>query len=402
MNTAVIRQLNVSRIFHALREHPNSSQRELSVLTGVDRATVSTVVAQLEGQSLVARVQRPRRGRAGRPTEALSLAPEGGVFVGVRLERDDIRLLATSPAAEPRAELRLPGSSDIAQGVARVASGVRRLASDLDMALDKVLGVGVGVPALTDLDGRLVFGPNLRWRDVNLRELLANELGVPVYVDNDTKAAALAETLFGSCRGVNDFLFVIAHSGLGGGLYLGGKLHRGWRGFAGELGHTKVVPGGRPCGCGGRGCLEAYASEPNILARLAEAGAACADLEEAASRAAAGDGAVCAVIEETGELLGRVLTDAVNLLNLERIVLGGRIAVLSRALVPTVRRVLERDALEALGGGLQIVASPLGQEAVAIGGVALAMEGFLSLPSWLAPGPLHARGGHAGPAPTAG
>ena len=206
------------------------------------------------------------------------------------------------------------------------------------MALDKVLGVGVGVPALTDLDGRLVFGPNLRWRDVNLRELLANELGVPVYVDNDTKAAALAETLFGSCRGVNDFLFVIAHSGLGGGLYLGGKLHRGWRGFAGELGHTKVVPGGRPCGCGGRGCLEAYASEPNILARLAEAGAACADLEEAASRAAAGDGAVCAVIEETGELLGRVLTDAVNLLNLERIVLGGRIAVLSRALVPTVRR----------------------------------------------------------------
>lgn len=397
VNTAIIRQLNVSRIFHALREHPGSSQRELSRLTGVDRATVSTVVQQLEREGLVSRRRRPRRGRAGRPEEELRLAEAGGVFVGVRLERDDIRLLATGLDARPRAELHLDGSPSPTEGVARVAAGVTTLAGRLGVPLASVLGVGVGVPALTDLDGRLVFGPNLGWRDVSLRELLRSRIDVPIYVDNDTKAAALAETLFGSCRGVSDFLIVIGHSGVGGGLYLGGKLHRGRRGFAGELGHSKVVPDGRACGCGGRGCLEAYLSEPNLLARLRDAGAPCRDLEEAARRARDGDVAVRRVMDESGALLGRVLADALNLLNLQKIVLGGRIAVLTDALAPAVLEVLQRDALDAVHAGVTLEASPLGAEAVAIGGVALAMEGFLSLPSWLAPGALHAHGGAGAP-----
>lgn len=386
MNTAIIRQLNVSRVFHALREHPGSSQRELVRLTGLDRATVSTVVAQIEEQNLLERIPKPRRGRAGRPEKALRLSERAGWFVGVRLDPKELHVAVTTIDARPVVIRRAPGSSDVTLAVRRVGTMVRDLAESHGVALAHILGVGVGVPGLMDRDGRLALGPNLGWHDVPIQDSLQAELPVPVYVDNDTKAAALAETLLGSCRDVMDFVLVIAHAGIGSALYQGGMLQRGWRGYAGELGHVKVVPGGRVCGCGGLGCLEAYASERAILARLQEGGRSCRELREVADLAAAGDALAREVLDDAGAKLGAVLATVVNLTNPRRIVLGGGLAQVAARLVPEIRRALARDALEPAREGVEVVVSALGEEAVAMGGVALAMEGFLSLPSWISHG----------------
>lgn len=386
VNTAIIRQLNVSRVFHALREHPGSSQRELAALTGLDRATLSVVVGQLEAQTLLDRRPRPRRGRAGRPEEALRLSPAGGWFVGVRLDPRELHVVATTVDAHPVAVRRVPGSSDVEDAVGHVGSVVRELAEAHGVGLERVRGVGVGVAGLMGREGHLALAPNLGWHDVPIRELLRQELAVPVYVDNDTKATALAETLFGSCKNVMDFVLVIAHAGIGGALYQGGMLQRGWHGYAGELGHVKVVEGGRRCGCGGRGCLEAYASEPAVLQRLAERGRPCADLTEVAKLAQDGDAAAIEVLEDAADKLGRVLATVVNLTNPQRVVVGGGFARAAAVTLPALERALDRDVLAPTRADVEVGVSALGQEEVAMGGVALAMEGFLSLPSWLSTG----------------
>lgn len=391
MNTTIIRQLNVSRVFHALREHPGSSQREIVRRTGVDRATVSAVVAQLEEQDLLDRTTKPRHGRAGRPETALRLAERAGWFVGVRLDPQELHVVATTLDARLVAKRRVPGSSDVTTAVRRVGAIVRELADGEGVPLDRIRGVGVGVPGLMDREGRLALGPNLGWHDVPILELLRAALPLPVYADNDTKAAALAETLFGTCRNVMDFVLIIAHAGIGSALYQGGMLQRGWRGYAGELGHVKVVPGGRACGCGGKGCLEAYASERAILGSMRDEGRPCADLDEVACLAQRGDPTAMAVLEDAGEKLGTVLATVLNLTNPHRIVIGGGLAQVARAFLPVMERVVARDALGPTRDGVEVLVSELGEEAVAMGGVALAMDGFLSLPSWLSVGQLRKR-----------
>lgn len=395
VNTKFIRQVNVMRVFHDLREHPGSSQREIVARTGLKQGTVSVVVAQLQQEALLDRRTKPRSGRAGRPKDALSISASAGWFVGVRLEPREISVVATTLDARPVLSRRAQGTQDVNEAARRVGEMVREMAQDGGVALEAIRGVGVGVPALMDRGGRLELGPNLGWRDVPILELLQAELPVPVYVDNDTKAAARAETLFGSCRNVMDFVLVVAHSGIGGAVYHEGVLQRGWHGYAGELGHVKVVEGGRSCGCGGHGCLEAYASEKAILAQLEEQGRSCADLASVARRASEGDGVAKGVLVDAAEKLGAVLATVVNLTNPQRIVIGGSFARVADDVLPIVRRVLERDALASSRRDLEVLASGLGDDSVAMGGVALAMEGFLSLPSWVSVGHLHRSGNRA-------
>lgn len=380
MNTALIRQLNTSRVFHTLREHPEISQRELAQRTGLDKATVSAVVNQLASQGLVTRQRRPRPGRVGRPELALKLAERAGLFVGARLEPRTIRLVAARLDGTPLASLQVEGSTSLDAAIAQLERAVSKLVARCGFDLKEVKGLGVGIPALMDLQGHLTLAPNLGWHDEPIRSRLEAHFDVPLYLDNDTKAAALAERLFGTCRDVRDFIFVTGHSGVGGGLFLDGTLYRGAGGYAGEVGHIKLVPNGRVCGCGGRGCLEAYSSEAAILARLAEAGAAFDNLWQVAAAAERGEARVQAVLHETGELLGRALALLVNLLNPKRIVLGGNLAIVAPYTLVAIEKTLAREALEAPRQAAELIVSPLGAESVPMGGVALAMEGFLALP----------------------
>ena len=383
LNTALIRQLNVSRVFHALRRKPRSSQRELASFTGLDRATISAVVAELESNGIIERSVK-ESGRPGRPEVALTIAEGAGGLIGARLEPDGIRLIATTLAGDPLGSLQMPGSLEAERAVDLLVEAVADLLRQIGLDRADVRGMGVGVPALMSEAGRLAFAPNLHWRNVWLRDLIAGRLPFPVYFDNDTKAAALAEKLFGCCLEVRDFIYIAGHSGIGGGLYLDGALYRGNNGYAGEIGHVKVRPGGRLCGCGGRGCLEAYISERAILARLAERGLLLPDLQAVAEAAAAGEERVTAILEETGVLLGEACANLVNLFNPELIVLGGNITLVAPFVLATLERTLERDALNSPLSASRVRVSPLGTEAVPMGGVALALEGVLSLPSWLA------------------
>jgi predicted NBD/HSP70 family sugar kinase len=379
INSTAIRQVNRARLFHALREHPGSSQTELQRLTGLDKATTSMVVAQLLEEGLLSRGEPVWAGRVGRPETALSISPAAGILVGARLEPRKISLLTTDLAGAALQRLDISGSTSIHQAIVNFHEGLAQIVQASGPGL-AVRGIGVGVPALMDCSGGLVLAPNLGWQSLPIQPMLQEGLDAPVYLDNDANAAAIAERLFGVCRTCETFVYLSCHSGIGAGLFLEGRLYRGARGFSGEIGHLAVVPGGRPCGCGKQGCMETYVSEAGVLRTLAERGRRFEDLVEVARSASQCDGLVLEVLDEVGRYLGLALASLVNLLNPELVVLGGTLVNVFQHFKGALHRTLDANVMAPQRDSLRVILSPLGAEVVPMGGIALAMDGFLSAP----------------------
>lgn len=247
--------------------------------------------------------------------------------------------------------------------------------------------VGIGIAGLVTVDGTVRYGPNIGIRDLPLARILHQALGAEVLVANDASVAALGEQRAGAGVEHRDLLLVTLGTGVGGGVVIGGRLVTGATGFGGELGHVIVHEGGRPCPCGNRGCVEAYASgsaigalardrlvDPTTVTRLR-------DLEHVAGpdvTAAAGDGDAVAieVLEEAGRWLGVALASLVNVLDPELLLLGGGAAA---AAAPWMLKPARATMAERLVGSAFRVAPPvelaqLGDDAGVVGAGLLALE----------------------------
>jgi glucokinase len=274
----------------------------------------------------------------------------------------------------------------VARTVAQVA---RQAAEQAGVALEALPMAGVGLAGqCLGASGLVLNAPNLGWRDVPFGGLLEVELGRPVRITNDLSAAAWGERAFGAARGVDDAALVFVGSGVGAGLILGGRLHEGGHGVAGELGHVKVTLRGatpRRCGCGEWGCLEAYAGGMNLAARVREE---LSDGRAAAVLAAAGDAASisASAVEaaygggdpyarelwaEIGELLGTAVANLCTLLNPARLVLGGGVLLGCPNLLRIVRAHLADKTLRAARQGLGVELAGLGDDAGVVGAALL-------------------------------
>lgn len=249
------------------------------------------------------------------------------------------------------------------------------------LALGPVVGVGVSAGAPADAQNGLIFAaPNLPgWGTAGFpfAARLSGALGgLPVRVENDADATALAEHRFGAGRGTRNMAFLTVGTGIGSGLVLNGGLHRGRRGAGGEIGHIAVVPEGRACPCGLQGCLEAYASGPSVTRIAQELGWT----GEASGRAVvegarAGNAACLASLEQAATHLGQGLATLAMLLDLERVVLGTLAVHAGDLLLPRVRAVVRERAWARLTEGLEIVPAELGDRA----------QDLAALCAWLGP-----------------
>ncbi len=177
----------------------------------------------------------------------------------------------------------------------------------------------------------------------------------------------------------DNFLYVESGSGVGGGLILDGTLYRGATGYSGEIGHLKVVPGGEPCACGGRGCLAAYVADNAVIRRFRAVGVDVESQSDVLRRAEAGDAAVLAGLAEAGGHLGTALGSLVNVLNPPLIVLGGGLARLAVYFTPSMDRSLAAAAMPAALKACEVRVSTVSLKPVPRGGIALALEGCTSL-----------------------
>jgi predicted NBD/HSP70 family sugar kinase len=234
-------------------------------------------------------------------------------------------------------------------------------------------------------DGSVVkFAPQLGWRDVDAGTLLRSALDdLPIAVDNEANLAALGE-LYASPEDLRNFAYVSGELAVGAGLVLDGQLLRGARGWSGELGHVTVFPNGRACSCGAKGCLQAYASVPAILGKGSPAGSA-SPLSTIAARADAHSKTTLAALDTAGTALGIALSNLVNLLDLDTILLGGGYSLLWSWLVDNIHSELTRRVLTAQWSSIDVRPALLGPDAAVIGAALTVIDKVRQNPaSWLA------------------
>jgi len=228
---------------------------------------------------------------------------------------------------------------------------------------------------------------------VPLRERLAAKLQMPVFIDNDANAAALAERYFGAAQDVEDFVYVVANIGLGAGLVVGGQILAGASGYAGEAGHTTIDPDGPLCRCGNRGCWERLASQRALIERIEDAVRTGRSsritsivkggeitLPAILDAARDGDQVARQALAETGTYLGIGIANLVNLLNPQLVAFGGSLSLAHEFLMPAAQRVVDERAMGELRHAARIVVSALKADACVLGGVALVLHEILRQP----------------------
>lgn len=263
--------------------------------------------------------------------------------------------------------------------------------AELRAGAGDVAAIGVGIPSQVDFErGRSVSSVHLPLWDVPVRDLLAERLGLPVYVDNDANLAALAEQRRGAAAGAEHVVMLTLGTGIGGGLVLGGRLYRGTSGAAAELGHMVVDPAGPPCpgACPNRGCLEALASGTALGRAGAEAAERAPEsalgLARAAGReitgalvtelAIAGDATARAVLEDVGRKLGVGIANLVNIFNPQVVVVGGGASAAGDLLLEPARAVVREQVLPPSRDEVRVERARFGDEAGMIGAALLALE----------------------------
>ena len=239
---------------------------------------------------------------------------------------------------------------------------------------------GITIPGLADPErGLWVEATFSGIRDFPICAQLTQALGMPAYCENDGQAYALGEQVFGSCRGVQDFIYMNVSNGIGGALVSGGRLITGAHGHAGEPGHCCAVPGGRLCKCGSRGCLEMHAAGPGIALNYREAGGEpeedgqMASAKTIAARARNGEALAKEIFVHEGELLGGVLAVAINLLNPARVVLGGGVAQAYDLFGPSLEQTVRERIYRGANPDVSIGPTPLGELAGLYSGAAIAL-----------------------------
>ncbi|HSA52362.1 MAG TPA: ROK family protein [Yinghuangia sp.] len=294
----------------------------------------------------------------------IALDVGGTVIKGGLVSRDSRFVFADRrPARRDR------GPAAVSEGVVAFADDLRRVAENRGLTPE---AAGVVVPGIVDATGG-TRSANLGWRDLPLRRLVRERLGLPVVLDHDVRAGALAEGRIGAAEGRDAFVFLALGTGVSGALVAGGRAYAGSHGRAGEIGHTLVRPGGSRCGCGARGCLEAEVSGPAVARRYAEAvPGARATAADVAARAEAGDAVAQRVWHDAVSVLADGVLTAQALFDTPLVVIGGGLSRAGETLLAPLRAMLaERATFHVVP---DVAAATLGDNAGCHGAALLAWD----------------------------
>lgn len=392
-----LRKFNTAVVLDALRRYAPLSRAELAVRTQLNRSTVSIIINSLIEEGFVQETDL-QSARIGRPGMLLELNPRGGFAIGVEIGVDFISVILTDFTAQVIWRNRIQSDSQGNEiAIIEAAQNLTQTALEAGVGQGlRPLGIGLGVPGLVDVrQGKLVFAPNLRWNNLPLRLMWTQHFNLPIFVENEANAAALGEFYFGAARGVDDFIYLSAGVGLGGGIMIGGKLFRGSSGYASEVGHMTVDPNGDLCGCGNRGCWETLVGPRAVLRRVRQTlqdGAESSMLSLAGGQldqltfdvvvqaAHSGDPIALAALQDVGANLGIGVANLINIFNPQLVVLGGALNLASPFLLPAIEGTVCQNSLKPSCENVRLVPSAHGIDACVMGAIALVLDDILREP----------------------
>jgi predicted NBD/HSP70 family sugar kinase len=376
---ATVRALNRRLLLRLLREQGPMSRADLAELSGLSNGAVTRIIGDLVDEGFLYE-KAVGESTGGRRPVLLDLDPTARVVAGLKMMDDAILAVLVDTkgvvVADGRVALRSHATDVVLDQAADV---VQKLLGKLGASRERLAGIGLCMPGAVDWrSGLCKLSPFFGWQDVAVARMLHDRVGVPVSIDNDVNALAVAESLFGRGRRVRDFVVVTVGRGVGAGLVQNSSVYRGHNGGAGEFGHVVSEVGGRICECGKRGCLEAYVSEPALLAQVRELGTRyeSLDLEGFLALVEAGDPKATQLHEEVLRRLGVSIANLVNVLNPELILLGGEAAFLTDQFVDRLRPCIGEHTFGGLVESFDVQLDELrgDPKAWARGAASLAME----------------------------
>jgi predicted NBD/HSP70 family sugar kinase len=321
-SSEVVRDINRRIVLNLIRTRHPISRADLARLCGLQRSTISLIVEQLIAESWVLEGPTGRLPRGRRPTFLLLNQERAIIGVDIRPTQTTVALSDANGRFTSREVISTP--IDPKTAVDELIACIRRILASCRGK--KLEGVGISLPGrFSHISDRLVFAPNLKWRDFDLRTPIMEATGVNVELENAANACVLATVWFEHHEASRNLVVVTVSEGIGTGILMNGQLVRGLNGMAGEFGHVPLEPKGPICGCGGRGCWEVFASNRAALRYYLESDAAASDLTflDLLSRADNGDLRAVKALEIMAQYLGRGMRMIVAGLAPERIVVVG-------------------------------------------------------------------------------
>jgi predicted NBD/HSP70 family sugar kinase len=374
-----LRERNRERVIGVLRTQGRTSQADIARATGLSRTTVSSLVAELKDSSLVFEVDvKEPHLRGGRPGVQLVLQDSSSAVIGIDFGHTHVLVavadLAHNVLAERRRELDVDhNAGDSLDAAARMAAEVL---DEAGIQRNHVIGVGIGIPGPVDRARGTVGSATILpgWLGLRIAAEMEKRLGFPVEIENDANLGALAELTWGSGRDCMNFAYIKVATGVGAGLVVDGSLLRGASGTAGELGHTTLDESGLLCYCGNRGCLETVASGPAILRLVSGDDGVSLTLAGVIELAAQGDLRCRRAISDAGREIGVAVAGLCNLINPERIVVGGLLSRAGDLLLQPIRESIVRYTVLAAAEAVDVVPATFVERAELLGALALTIR----------------------------
>ncbi|WP_420126160.1 ROK family transcriptional regulator [Longimicrobium sp.] len=387
------KEINRQIVLNLVREYQPISRADLARRMGVARGIVTPLVNELIEAELLVEGATGASPRGRKPT-LLHVRAHDRLAVAVDVRLSETQLMLSDLSGRPLATELLATPATPEALVEALAPRIRRLV-DAHVSSGECQGVGLVVPGMVDrATGRIVNAPTLGWRNVDLRSALEEAVGIPVHIERDAVACALAQMWMGQglIEGADSFAYVTFSDGVGAGLVMGGHVVRGHRDAAGEFGHIPLSLEGPACLCGSRGCWEAYTSTTAVVARYLGRELATREsytqvresrltVVDVIARARAGDRAAREALELTGRYVGLGLAAIVNALNPARIVIGGDIAAGWDLIKPRVVEALAERTLTQGTAATPVIPEPHDPQTRLRGAAALVVAPVFAAPT---------------------
>jgi predicted NBD/HSP70 family sugar kinase/biotin operon repressor len=375
-----LRDRNRERVVGVLRERGRISQADIARVTGLSRTTVHTLVSELKDSGVLHEVETGVSDfRGGRPATLLMLRDSSLAAVGIDFGHSHVGVAVADIGHNVLAERRcdLDVSHDARAALDAAARMVDEVLTEAQVERKSVIGAGIGIPGPVDRTrgtaGSATILPG--WIGVRIGDEMHDRLGMPVEIENDANLGALAELTLGAGRECSNFVYIKVATGIGAGLVIDGKLLRGATGTAGEIGHTTLDESGALCYCGNRGCLETVASGPAIIQLVGPLGGKVPTLSQIVDLAAAGELRCHRAIADAGHEIGVAIAGLCNLVNPERVIVGGLLSRTGEVLLHPMRESIRRHAVQAAAETLEVVPAVFVERAELLGSLALALQG---------------------------
>lgn len=374
------------QLLRIISESGPLSRTELAARAGISKAGVSSLTRDLvDGGMLVATGTVHGQGR---PSIRLGLGSDSAYFVGVSLVERPVVMVLTDMNGRivGRHEI---GWADDPVAIGRlIARGLPALLAGHDRAAERLVGVGIALSGYVDPSQRTCIKSTLLgWQDVAAGALIEAEIGLPTAIENDARAVALGEKLFGAARDSRSFSLISVGDGIGCAHVIEGKLYRGAHGGAGEIAHATIEPDGLPCRCGKRGCLDTVSSLMAIRSNARVAGLP-EDIDSLERLAGAGNGEAIAILHRAGSALGLAIAQMIQIVDPERILVMHLHQALDGLYGAAARAAIEANVIPRVAGDIAVQFRKVSGDVWARGAASVGVDRFLSSPVLSYPEPI--------------